>query len=468
MTKFMGESFLLTNPTAEKLYHEYAKKMPIFDYHCHLVPEEIAENKKYSNITELWLAGDHYKWRAMRTNGIAEKYITGDASDKEKFMKWAETMPKCIGNPLYHWSQLELKVYFGIDTLLTPETAEEIWEKCNEMLQDEAFTARGFIERSNVTGLCTTDDPVDSLEYHLAVAADKSFPVKVHPTFRPDEGVDVGNGYFLEWIAKLEALTDIKIETFSDYTEALKSRLDFFHSVGCRLSDHGLDRMVYREGTPAEASIVLGKALRREAVTQQEREIFKTQALIFLGKEYAARDWVMQLHLSALRNNSARMYKLIGANTGFDAMDDQPYGEDLVAFMSELDKTEELPKTILYSLNPKDNELLATIAGSFQGAPTPGKIQLGSGWWFNDQKDGMIKQMVTLANMGLISHFVGMLTDSRSFMSYTRHEYFRRILCDLFGTWVEQGELPNDIEFLGSVIQDICYNNAIRYFGVEL
>ncbi|HHU60900.1 MAG TPA: glucuronate isomerase [Natronincola sp.] len=467
MKKFMDESFLLTNPISERLYHEYAKKMPILDYHCHLDPQEIAENKRYSNITELWLAHDHYKWRAMRANGIEEKYITGDATDKEKFLKWAETLPRCIGNPLYHWSHLELKRYFNIDSLLSPETAEEIWDKCNDLLQQDGFSARGFIERSNVKGLCTTDDPIDSLEYHRALK-DDGFATKVYPTFRPDRAFDLSKPGFVRWINKLMDITGIEIETFQDYQEALKYRIDFFHSMGCRLSDHGIDRMVYGRGTIGEATEILGKALGEEELTKEEMSKFNTQVQLFLGREYASRGWTMQLHLAAMRDNSRRMYDLIGPNTGFDAMDDQPYGEYLANFLSDLDQTDELPKTILYSLNPMDNELLITIAGCFQSGPTPGKMQLGSGWWFNDQKDGMIRQMVALANMGLISRFVGMLTDSRSFLSYTRHEYFRRILCDLFGTWVYQGEAPNDLDLLGSIIEDICYNNARDYFKLEL
>lgn len=467
MKKFMDESFLLTNPIAERLYHEYAKKMPILDYHCHLEPKEIADDKKYKNITELWLAHDHYKWRVMRTNGIEEKYITGDATDKEKFLKWAETLPKCIGNPLYHWSHLELKRYFNIDSLLSPETAEEIWDKCNDLLQQEGYTARGFIERSNVKGLCTTDDPIDSLEYHLSLK-DDGFATKVYPTFRPDRGFDLSKPGFPDWIRRLMDITGMEIKTFEDYEKALRNRIDFFHSVGCRLSDHGIDRMVYREGSVEEATAILRKAIDGEEILQEESEKFNTQVQLFLGKQYASKGWTMQLHLAALRNNSMRMYEMIGPNTGFDAMDDQPYGQYLVDFLSELDRTNELPKTILYSLNPTDNELLVTIAGSFQSAPTPGKIQLGSGWWFNDQKDGMIRQMIALANMGLISRFVGMLTDSRSFMSYTRHEYFRRILCDLVGTWAYEGEIPNDLSLLGPIIEDICYNNALNYFGLEL
>jgi glucuronate isomerase len=468
MRQFMDENFLLTNPTAERLYHEYAKEMPIFDYHCHLSPKEIAENKKYRNITEIWLAGDHYKWRAMRANGVHEEYITGHASDKDKFMKWAETMPACIGNPLYHWTHLELRRYFGIEALLSTDTAEEIWETCNHLLQKEEFRARAFIERSNVRGLCTTDDPVDSLEYHQALAQDQDFSVKVYPTFRPDKSYNIDQPAFTEGVSKLEATVGGEVNTFADFKDALQKRIEFFHSLGCRLSDHALDPIVFREGTEKEATSVLQKALRKEELSQEEIEVFKTQVLLFLGREYAERGWVMQLHLSAIRNNSARMYRLLGPDTGFDSMDDRVYGRALVAFLSKLDETDHVPKTILYSLNPIDNDLLATIAGSFQGGGVPGKMQLGSGWWFNDQKDGMIRQMTALANIGLLSRFVGMLTDSRSFLSYTRHEYFRRILCDLLGTWVEAGEAPNDLKLMGGLVRDICFNNARAYFDVEL
>lgn len=468
MKSFMDENFLLTNPTAERLYHDYAKDMPIFDYHCHLSPKEIAENKKYRNITEIWLAGDHYKWRAMRANGIEEKYITGEASDKDKFLKWAETMPACIGNPLYHWTHMELRRYFGIDALLGPDTAEEIWEECNRLLQTDEFRARAFIERSNVRGLCTTDDPLHSLVHHQALAQDKDFSVKVYPAFRPDKGLNIDHPGFVEWVNELEVIVGGEVKTFGDFKEALRQRIEFFHSMGCRLSDHGLDPIVYREGSEADAAWVLQKAMRNEELTRAEVETFKTQVLLFLGQEYATRGWVMQLHLSAIRNNSARMYQLLGPDTGFDSMDDRVYGRALVAFLSKLDETNQVPKTILYSLNPIDNDLLATIAGSFQGGGVPGKMQLGSGWWYNDQKDGMIRQMVALANIGLLSRFVGMLTDSRSFLSYTRHEYFRRILCDLLGTWVENGEAPNDMELMGGMVRDICFNNARDYFGVEL
>ena len=468
MKGFMDENFLLTNPTAERLYHDFAKEMPIFDYHCHLSPKEIAENKTYRNITEIWLGGDHYKWRAMRANGVEEKYITGDASDKEKFLKWAETMPACICNPLYHWTHLELRRYFGIDSLLSQETAEDIWERCNHLLQQDDFRARALIERSNVKGLCTTDDPTDSLEYHQALAQDRAFGVKVYPTFRPDKSFNVDQPGFAQWIKRLEEAVGARIRTFADFKEALTQRMEYFSSMGCALSDHGLDPIVYREGTEDEATNILQRALAREKLSQEEVAKFETQVLVFLGREYADRGWVMQLHLSAIRNNSSRMHRLLGPDTGFDSMDDRVYGRDLVAFLSKLDETNQLPKTILYSLNPIDNELLATIAGSFQGGGIPGKMQLGSGWWFNDQKDGMIRQMIALANIGLLSRFVGMLTDSRSFLSYTRHEYFRRILCDLLGTWVENGEAPDDFDLMGGMVRDICFNNAQSYFAVEL
>ena len=467
MKTFMDENFLLTNATAEQLYHYYAKNMPIIDYHCHLSSKEIAENKKFRNITEVWLGGDHYKWRAMRANGVEEKYITGEAEEKEKFLKWAETMPKCIGNPLYHWTHLELKRYFGIDKLLSPETAEEIWEQCNDLLQKENFRAQGLIERSNVKMLCTTDDPTDSLEYHLDLAKEKSFEVKAVPAFRPDKGVNLEKPGFSEWVGKLGAVVGKKIETFTDLKAALKQRISFFHEVGCRISDHGLDQIAYREGTEEEVTIILQKALAAKELTTDEVQEYKTQVLLFLGREYARKGWIMQLHLSSIRNNSTRMFKLLGPDTGFDAMGDYVYAEALVGFLDKLDETNELPKTILYSLNPGDNEMLATIAGCYQGGGIPGKMQLGSGWWFNDQKDGMIRQMVALANIGLLSRFVGMLTDSRSFLSYTRHEYFRRILCNLLGEWVEKGEAPNDLKLLGAIVQDICFNNAREYFGIE-
>ncbi|NLY92196.1 MAG: glucuronate isomerase [Firmicutes bacterium] len=466
MKSFIHDDFLLTNPVAKELYHGYAAKMPIFDYHCHLSPKEIAENKRYRNITEVWLGGDHYKWRAMRANGIEEKYITGTASDREKFQKWAETVPKCIGNPLYHWTHLELKRYFGVDQLLTAETAEEIWQHCNRLLQQDDFRVRGLIERSKVTALCTTDDPTDSLEYHIALAKDPTFKVKVLPTFRPDKGYYIERPGFAQWVAKLATVAGRTIAGFTDLKNALQQRIDFFHGMGCRISDHGLDPIVYQEGTEEEVDAIFRKALRGGALTAEEIAKYKTQTLLFLGRAYAAKGWVMQLHLNSMRNNSTRMFKLLGPDTGFDAMGDYPLAETLIKFLDQLDQTDELPKTILYSLNPSDNELLATIAGSFQGGGIPGKMQLGSGWWFNDHMDGMIRQMVALANTGLLSQFVGMLTDSRSFLSYTRHEYFRRILCNLLGEWAVRGEAPADPHLLGGMVEDICYHNACRYFGL--
>lgn len=467
MKAFMDENFLLTNKTAETLYHDYAKDMPIFDFHCHLNPKEIAENKSYKNITEVWLGGDHYKWRAMRSNGVNEKYITGDAPDKEKFMKWAETMTECIGNPLYHWTHLELQRYFGITKLLSPETAEEIWEECNKKLQQPDFTVRGLIKRSNVKVICTTDDPVDSLEYHIAIAKDTSFDVKVLPAFRPDKSFNIDKAGFVEWIGKLGAVVGKEIKTIDDVRDALKQRLEFFHEVGARVSDHALDPVVYEEATDAEVTAILQKALKGEALSECEVKKYKTAVMVFLGKQYARLGWTMQLHIGTIRNNSKRMMRLLGPDTGFDATADYTFAQALANFLDKLDDTDELPKTILYCLNPRDNEVLGTIIGCFQGGIIPGKVQFGSGWWFNDQKDGMIRQMTALSTLGLLSRFVGMLTDSRSFLSYTRHEYFRRILCNLIGEWVEAGEAPNDMKLLGKMVQNISFDNAKNYFGIK-
>ena len=468
MKPFMDENFLLTNKTAETLYHDYAKNMPIFDYHCHLSPKEIAENKQYKNITEVWLGGDHYKWRALRSNGVDERYITGDAPDKEKFLKWAETMPQCLGNPLFHWTHLELKAYFGISTVLSPATAEEIWEKCNALLAKDEFRARGLIERSNVKVICTTDDPVDSLEHHIELAKDASFKTKVLPAFRPDKSFNIEKPGFVEWVAQLAQVSGTAIKGLETFKTALQARVEFFHQVGCRLSDHALDPIVFTAGTDVQADAVLQKALSGQALSDNEVTLFKTNILLFLGRQYARLGWTMQLHMGTIRNVNSRMLKNLGPDTGFDAIADYTLAESLAKFLDALDSTDELPKTILYCLNPRDNELLGTIIGCFQGSGIPGKIQFGSGWWFNDQKDGMIKQLVALANLGLLSRFVGMLTDSRSFLSYTRHEYFRRILCNLIGEWVENGEFPNDTALLGSIVQDICFNNAKNYFGIEL
>jgi glucuronate isomerase len=464
MKAFMDDNFLLSNETAQMLYHDYAKDMPVFDYHCHLNPKEIAENKKYRNITELWLCGDHYKWRAMRSNGIEERYITGDAPDKEKFLEWAKTMTACIGNPLYHWTHLELRRYFGIDKLLSADTAEEIWGKCNEMLQNKDFSARSLISRSNVRLICTTDDPVDTLEYHKQLSEDKSFSVKVLPAFRPDKALNIDKDGYAAYIEKLSAVSGVEIKDFEGLKKALVQRIDFFHQHGCRVSDHALDPIVYMDGREAEASATMSKAIAGEYLNTAEVQIYKTQVLLFVGREYAKRQWIFQLHMNTIRNNNKRMMKLLGPDTGFDAIADYNFAEALSRTLATLDETDELPRTILYCLNPRDNEVLGTIMGCFQGGGIPGKIQFGSGWWFNDQKDGMVRQMVALANLGLLSRFVGMLTDSRSFLSYTRHEYFRRILCNLIGEWVENGEAPCDMALLGNMVKDICYNNVERYF----
>lgn len=465
MKKFMDENFLLNSQAAIELYHDYAEQMPIIDYHCHLDPKEIAEDKKYRNITELWLGGDHYKWRAMRSNGIDEKYITGDASDKDKFIMWADTVAHCIGNPLYHWTHLELKRYFGIDELLSPETAEEIWEKCNKRL--EQLSARELIKTSNVRVICTTDDPADTLEYHKAIREDKSFSVKVLPTFRPDKAINIESSGFAEYMDKLGKASGIAVENFEDLKQALVSRLNYFCDMGCRISDHALQPVVYKEASEDEVNKIFIKALDSEMLSDSEIEKYKTKLLVFLGREYAKIRLVMQLHIGALRNNNTRMFKALGPDTGFDSIADCGSAAALSRLLDALDATDELPKTILYCLNPGDNEMLGTLMGCFQGSIIPGKIQLGSGWWFNDQKDGMIRQMTALANLGLLSRFVGMLTDSRSFTSYTRHEYFRRILCNLIGDWVENGEAPKDMKLLGKMVQDISYNNALSYLGLE-
>jgi glucuronate isomerase len=464
MKKFMDENFLLDNDIAIKLYHDFAKDMPIIDYHCHLSPKEIAENKSYKNITEIWLGGDHYKWKAMRSNGIDEDFILGDAEDKEKFLKWAETVPYTIGNPLYHWTHLELQRFFGIDTILDPESAEGIWEKCNELLQKDEFKVRELIKKSNVKVICTTDDPIDTLEYHKAIAQDTSFDVKVLPAFRPDKAINLDKEDFAAWINKLGEVVGREINTLDALEEALKERILHFDSLGCKESDHALDPVIFEKADDEEINDIFIKALRQEELTSSDIQKYKTHILLFFGREYARLGWVMQLHIGAIRNVNSRMMRMVGPDTGFDTIGDYVFAEALAKFLDALDTTDELPKTILYCMNPRDNEVLATMIGSFQGGGIPGKMQFGSGWWFNDQKDGMLRQMITLSNMGLLSRFVGMLTDSRSFLSYTRHEYFRRILCNLLGGWVDRGELPNDMELLGKIVKDICYNNANRYF----
>jgi glucuronate isomerase len=464
----MDENFLLSNGTAENLYHNFAKDMPIIDYHCHLNPKEIFEDKKFKNITEAWLYGDHYKWRAMRSNGIDEKYITGDGSDYDKFMAWAKTMPMTIGNPLYHWTHLELQRFFGIYEVLNEKTAPAIWEKVNGLLNSEGFSARGLIKKSNVAALCTTDDPIDSLEYHIKLKEDKEFDVLVLPTLRPDKGLLVNKDTFIPWVEKLAQVSEKNIENYDAFLEAFEARVRFFHSVGCRLSDHGLDSIAYEDATKEEVSAIFARALNGEKFSVKEESQFRTYTLKFLGRLYSELGWTMQLHIAATRNNNTRMFNKLGPDTGFDAINDEQIAYSVSRLMDSLEVDNALPKTILYTLNPKDNYVLGTTLGCFQGTEIPGKIQFGSAWWFLDNKEGMIEQMKVLASVGLLSRFVGMLTDSRSFLSYTRHEYFRRILCNLLGEWVENGEVPADMELLGSIVQGICYNNAKEYFAIGL
>ena len=442
MKKFMDENFLLSNDTAVTLYHKYAKEMPIIDYHCHLSPKEIYENKKFKNITDVWLYGDHYKWRAMRSNGIEEKYITGDSTDYEKFIEWVKTLSIAIGNPLYHWTHLELQRYFQIYETLNEKTAPEIWEETNKMLAGEGFGARDLINKSNVKIICTTDDPTDSLEYHLKLKEDKHFDVKVLPAFRPDKGLRINKDAFIPWVKKLEQVSEISICNYKGFLASLESRVNFFNSMGCKVSDHGLDSMKYLEATEEEIEKIFIKGMNGIKVTPEEETKYATYTLRFLGKLYSKLGWTMQLHIAAMRDNNTRMLNKVGQDVGFDSIDDKSIAYALSRFLDSLDKEDKLPKTILYTLNPKDNYVLGAMLGNFQGGGIPGKIQFGSAWWFNDNRDGMVEQMKALANLGLLSKFIGMLTDSRSFLSYTRHEYFRRIVCNLIGEWVENGEFP--------------------------
>ncbi len=467
MKPFMDDNFLLANETAVRLYHDYAKEMPIIDYHCHLSPQEIYENKSFGNLTEAWLYGDHYKWRAMRANGVDEKYVTGGdgATDYERFAAWARTVPQTIGNPLYHWSHLELRRFFDVQELINEQNAPAIWEKVNEKLAGGAFKARDLIKMSGVEVICTTDDPADSLEYHIAIKELKDFDTLVLPSFRPDKALEINRPTFLEWIGKLEQAADVKIDSYDALLSALKGRVDFFDEVGCKVSDHALDYVAYAEATKDQAADIFAKALGGSAVSLEEEKQYKTYTLLFLGRLYAEKGWAMQLHINASRNNNSRMFGKLGPDTGYDSINDSSLAYPLVKLLDGLAADDALPKTILYSLNANDNDVLGSIIGSFQGDGIPGKMQLGSAWWFNDTKNGMIAQMDALANLGLLSRFVGMLTDSRSFLSYTRHEYFRRILCNLIGEWVENGEAPADMELLGGLVQNISYRNAKAYFG---
>ncbi len=467
MRKFLDEDFLLTTETARKLYHEYAEVMPVLDYHCHIDPREIYEDRKFDNITQVWLGGDHYKWRQMRSNGVEETYITGDATDREKFQKWAETLEMAIGNPLYHWSHLELKRFFGYEGYLSGESAEEVWNLCNEKLQG-GFSARRMIETSNVTLICTTDDPVDSLEWHKKIAEDESFSVQVLPAWRPDRAMNLEKPDYLEYLDKLSEASGVKIHSFAALTEALKKRMDFFASCGCSVSDHGLEYVMYAPASEEEVEAVFAKRLSGKAVTKDEEKLFKTAFMVALGKEYYRKNWVMQLHYGVRRDNNGKIFNALGPDAGIDCINNYAPSSEMADYLNALAKTDELPKTILYSLNPVDNAAIGTIIGCFQGCGAVGKIQQGSAWWFNDHKAGMQEQMTSLASLGLLGNFIGMLTDSRSFLSYTRHEYFRRIMCALIGGWVENGEYPEDYKTLEKIVKGISYNNAVRYFGFSL
>ncbi|WP_232510306.1 glucuronate isomerase [Paenibacillus crassostreae] len=463
----MGEDFLLTTDTAVQLYENYAKDLPIIDYHCHLSPQEIFENKKFKNITEAWLYGDHYKWRAMRANGVPEQYITGDASDYDKFIQWANTVPMLIGNPLYNWTHLELQRFFGVHEVLNGQSAPAIWEKVNAQLTGVDFGARDLIMKSNVTVVCTTDDPADSLEYHQQIKGLKDFNVKVLPSFRPDKGLEIRRDSFLPWIDRLSDIYGSSVDNYETLLHALESRVRFFHSIGGKVSDHALDIVMFEDTTREEAGTIFAKALQGESLTLDDEKKYKTYTLTFLGKLYAELGWVMQLHMNALRNNNTRMLNELGPDTGYDSMNDNEIAKPLVKLLDGLEQASALPKTIIYSLNPKDNYVIAGIIGSFQGGGVAGKMQFGTAWWFNDNKEGMLDQMKVLSNLGLLTRFVGMLTDSRSFLSYTRHEYFRRLVCRLIGEWVEEGEIPYDMELLGSIVKGISHQNAKEYFAFE-
>ena len=464
MKKFLDRDFLLETDTAKHLFNEYAKNMPIIDYHCHLSPKEIYEDIRYNNITELWLGSDHYKWRQMRSNGVEEKYITGNASDKDKFIKWAETLEMAIGNPLYHWSHLELKKYFDYEGYLCAETAEEVWEICNDRLKNSGLSSRKLIEISNVDVICTTDDPVDSLEWHKKIRED-NFAVKVLPTWRPDKALHIENDGFLNYLTILSSVSGVEIKDFDSLMEALKMRLEFFVNNGCKVSDHGLQYIMYEDYKENEVNEIVNKKIKGKLLTEREQRKYKTAFMVAMGKEYAEKDLVMQLHYGVIRDLNKRIYNDLGADAGIDAINNRSSSVEMGKYLNALSAVNLLPKTIIYPLNSSDFDAVGTVIGCFQDSSAIGKIQHGSGWWFNDNKTGMIKQMTSLANLGLLGNFIGMLTDSRSFLSYTRHEYFRRIMCNLIGNLVENGEYPNDERCLKKIVEGISYNNAKIYFG---
>ena len=466
MKQFMDADFLLHTPFSRKLYHNYAEKMPILDYHCHIDPREIAEDRHYDNITQLWLGGDHYKWRQMRSNGIDERYITGDASDYEKFVEWSKTLEKAIGNPLYHWSHLELQRYFGYHGILSEKTAPAVWKLCNEQLQ--TFSVRQIIAKSGVTLICTTDDPADTLEWHEQLACDQTFQVQVLPAWRPDQAMHIERSSYLTYLDKLSRCSGISVHDYASLLSALHNRLDYFGSHGCMISDHALEYIMYAPSSRESIARIFDKRMRGESLSAQDILLYKTAFLQDMSAEYRQRGWVMQLHYGCKRDNNSAAWRALGPDTGYDCIGDTAPASQTADFLDSLAEKGNLPKTILYSLNPGDTAANASIIGCFQNSDAIGKLQLGAAWWFNDHKAGMTEQLTTLADLGLLGNFIGMLTDSRSFLSYTRHEYFRRILCNLIGDWVENGEVPNDESALGELIKNISYNNAIRYFGFRL
>lgn len=463
----MDKDFLLTTDSAKALFHNYAEKTPILDYHCHINPKEIAEDRKFDNITQVWLGGDHYKWRQLRSNGVEERYITGDASDREKFQKWAETLPKLIGNPLYHWSHLELQRYFGFTGHLNGDTAEEVWNLCNEQLQNK-WSVRSLIKASNVTLICTTDDPVDTLEWHKKIAEDSSFDVQVLPAWRPDKAMNVEKPDFADYLKNLSDVSGVTVTDFASLKEALKIRMAYFTECGCSVSDHALEYVMYVPAADDEIDAIMAKSLSGQTISKEEELKFKTAFMLFAAKEYNRMGWAMQLHYGCKRDNNAYMYQQLGADTGFDCINNYAPSAQMADFLNALSATNEIPRTVIYSLNPNDDASIGTIIGCFQDTAAAGKLQQGSAWWFNDHKTGMTNQMTSLANLGCLGNFIGMLTDSRSFLSYTRHEYFRRILCELIGGWVENGEYPDDQKALEEIIKGISYHNAVKYFGFKL
>lgn len=463
---FLNDDFLLSTETARTLFHKHASHMPIIDYHCHLDPKEIYENQPFKNITEAWLYGDHYKWRLMRANGVPESHITGDASDYDKFLAWARTVPKTIGNPLFSWTHLELRRFFGVNELLNEQSAPQIWESVNEKLAGEPFKRRNIIKNANVKLVCTTDDPADSLEYHrLLKEGEQDFSVL--PTFRPDKALNIDAPGFPDWLKRLEAASGQTITSYDDLIKALRSRVDYFHDYGCRLSDHALDVLRYKASEASEVDRIFWKRRAGEVLTQEEVTVYRTELLTALIGMYREKDWTMQLHLHAYRNNNTPMFNKLGPDTGYDALNDLPITAPLSQLLDRAECGAGLPKTILYSLNPKDYPSLLTLMGCYQ-KETPGKLQLGSGWWYNDTRSGMRQQLTLFAEHSLLAGFVGMLTDSRSFLSYTRHEYFRRVLCELIGEWVQRGEAPDEEDLLGGMVEDIAYNNAASYFGFDM